>query len=80
MAEVLERGSSKSSRLRKEVGNMRAQEIAKAVEEYQQRRVTTFLSPENDPLGAGYHISQSKIAIGSGGIFGKGWKSYHRVY
>ncbi|WP_109357118.1 rod shape-determining protein RodA [Sphingorhabdus sp. EL138] len=44
-----------------------------ALEEYQQRRVTTFLNPENDPLGAGYHISQSKIAIGSGGIFGKGF-------
>ncbi len=43
------------------------------LEDYQQRRVTTFLSPENDPLGAGYHISQSKIAIGSGGIFGKGF-------
>ena len=34
---------------------------------------TTFLNPERDPLGAGYHIIQSKIAIGSGGIFGKGW-------
>lgn len=43
------------------------------LEEYQQRRVTTFLNPENDPLGAGYHISQSKIAIGSGGVFGKGF-------
>lgn len=44
-----------------------------ALEDYQQRRVTTFLSPESDPLGAGYHISQSKIAIGSGGLFGKGY-------
>ena len=44
-----------------------------ALEEYQQRRVTTFLNPENDPLGSGYHISQSKIAIGSGGLFGKGF-------
>lgn len=43
------------------------------LEEYQQRRVTTFLNPENDPLGSGYHISQSKIAIGSGGLFGKGF-------
>ncbi|QJB70634.1 rod shape-determining protein RodA [Parasphingorhabdus halotolerans] len=43
------------------------------LEEYQQRRVTTFINPENDPLGAGYHITQSKIAIGSGGIFGKGF-------
>ena len=41
--------------------------------DYQQRRVTTFLDPESDPLGAGYHISQSKIAIGSGGLFGKGF-------
>lgn len=41
--------------------------------EYQQRRVTIFLNPEADPLGAGYHISQSKIAIGSGGLFGKGF-------
>ena len=40
---------------------------------YQQRRVTTFLDPENDPLGSGYHITQSKIAIGSGGITGKGF-------
>lgn len=41
--------------------------------EYQQRRVLIFLDPESDPLGAGYHISQSKIAIGSGGIGGKGF-------
>jgi len=40
---------------------------------YQQARVLTFLNPENDPLGAGYHIIQSKIAIGSGGVYGKGW-------
>jgi len=40
---------------------------------YQRRRVLTFLDPEQDPLGAGYHIIQSKIAIGSGGIYGKGW-------
>lgn len=40
---------------------------------YQQNRVLTFLNPERDPLGSGYHIIQSKIAIGSGGIFGKGW-------
>ncbi len=44
-----------------------------ALEPYQQRRVTTFLAPETDPLGTGYHISQSKIAIGSGGLFGKGF-------
>jgi rod shape determining protein RodA len=40
---------------------------------YQQDRVLIFINPENDPLGAGYHITQSKIAIGSGGIFGKGF-------
>ncbi|HEX7025887.1 MAG TPA: rod shape-determining protein RodA [Gammaproteobacteria bacterium] len=40
---------------------------------YQQRRVLTFINPESDPLGAGYHIIQSKIAIGSGGVYGKGW-------
>lgn len=41
--------------------------------DYQRDRVLTFLTPERDPLGAGYHIIQSKIAIGSGGVFGKGW-------
>jgi rod shape determining protein RodA len=41
--------------------------------DYQRRRVFTFLDPESDPLGAGYHISQSKIAIGSGGMWGKGY-------
>ena len=41
--------------------------------DYQRKRVTTFLAPENDPLGSGYHITQSKIAIGSGGLFGKGF-------
>lgn len=40
---------------------------------HQQRRVTIFLNPQDDPLGAGYHISQSFIAIGSGGIWGKGY-------
>jgi rod shape determining protein RodA len=40
--------------------------------DYQRRRVLTFLGPEGDPLGAGYHILQSKIALGSGGLFGKG--------
>ncbi len=41
--------------------------------DYQRQRVWTFLDPESDPLGAGYHIIQSKIAIGAGGIYGKGW-------
>ena len=39
---------------------------------YQKRRILTFLNPDSDPLGAGYHLLQSKIAIGSGGVFGKG--------
>jgi rod shape determining protein RodA len=41
--------------------------------DYQRQRVMTFLNPEKDPLGAGYHIIQSMIAIGSGGLYGKGW-------
>lgn len=41
--------------------------------DYQKDRVLTFLNPERDPLGAGYHIIQSKIALGSGGVFGKGF-------
>ena len=41
--------------------------------DYQQRRVLMLLDPSSDPLGAGYHIIQSMIAIGSGGLFGKGW-------
>ncbi len=40
---------------------------------YQQQRILTFFDPESDPLGAGYHILQAKIALGSGGIFGKGY-------
>lgn len=40
---------------------------------YQQKRILTFIDPETDPLGAGYHILQSKIALGSGGIMGKGY-------
>jgi rod shape determining protein RodA len=40
---------------------------------YQKNRVLTFLDPERDPLGAGYHILQSKIALGSGGMFGRGF-------
>jgi len=41
--------------------------------DYQKNRVLTLINPDSDPLGAGYHIIQSKIAIGSGGLFGKGW-------
>jgi rod shape determining protein RodA len=43
------------------------------MKDYQKQRVITFLDPESDPLGSGYHIIQSKIAIGSGGVEGKGW-------
>lgn len=43
------------------------------LKEYQRNRVLTFIDPSNDPLGAGYHITQSTIAIGSGGVLGKGW-------
>ncbi len=43
--------------------------------DYQKARILTFLNPESDPLGAGYNIIQSKIAIGSGGVFGKGWQN-----
>jgi rod shape determining protein RodA len=41
--------------------------------DYQRQRVLTFINPESDPLGSGYHIIQSKIALGSGGLFGKGF-------
>lgn len=41
--------------------------------DYQRKRILTLIDPSSDPLGAGYHIIQSKIAIGSGGVFGKGW-------
>ncbi len=41
--------------------------------DYQKERILTLLNPEREPLGAGYHIIQSKIAIGSGGLYGKGW-------
>lgn len=45
------------------------------MKEYQQQRVKTFLDPSSDPWGTGYHIIQSKIAIGSGGPYGKGWQN-----
>ena len=41
--------------------------------DYQQQRILTLFNPESDPLNTGYHIIQSKIAIGSGGVYGKGW-------
>ena len=43
------------------------------LKEYQKKRILTLFNPESDPLGSGYHIIQSQIAIGSGGAFGKGW-------
>jgi rod shape determining protein RodA len=45
----------------------------RCMRDYQKNRIYTFLHPDNDPLGAGYHILQSKIALGSGGLFGKGF-------
>ena len=47
---------------------------------YQKARILTFLNPERDPLGAGYQIIQSKIAVGSGGIFGKGFLQGSQSY
>ena len=41
--------------------------------DYQRQRILTLIDPSQDPLGAGYHIIQSTIALGSGGVFGKGW-------
>ncbi|MFQ5972904.1 MAG: rod shape-determining protein RodA [Alphaproteobacteria bacterium] len=47
--------------------------VWKSLHGYQQQRILTFINPETDPLGAGYHILQSKIALGSGGVFGRGF-------
>ena len=47
---------------------------------YQKSRILTFFNPERDPLGAGYQIIQSKIAVGSGGIFGKGYLNGSQSY
>jgi len=47
--------------------------VWKHMRDYQKNRIYTFLDPENDPQGTGYHILQSKIALGSGGVFGKGF-------
>jgi rod shape determining protein RodA len=46
---------------------------AYVLHDYQRKRILTFIDPLTDPQGAGYHIIQSQIAIGSGGLFGKGW-------
>ncbi len=43
------------------------------LKDYQKNRIRVFLNPELDPFGSGYHVIQSKIAVGSGGLFGKGW-------
>lgn len=48
--------------------------------DYQRQRILTFLHPENDPLGTGYHTIQSTIAIGSGGMYGKGWLNGTQSY
>jgi rod shape determining protein RodA len=45
--------------------------------DYQRKRILTLIDPTSDPLGAGYHIIQATIAIGSGGTFGKGWLEWH---
>jgi rod shape determining protein RodA len=50
------------------------------LEPYQKKRILTFLNPDSDPLGAGYQIIQSKIAIGSGGLFGKGFLNGSQAY
>ncbi len=47
--------------------------VWRLLRDYQKNRIYTFLDPDSDPLGAGYHILQSKIALGSGGLFGKGF-------
>ena len=51
----------------------------KFMKDYQRQRVLTLINPDTDPLGAGYYIIQSKIAMGSGGIFGKGWTNGSQV-
>jgi rod shape determining protein RodA len=48
--------------------------------DYQRNRILTFLNPESDPLGTGYHITQSKIAMGSGGLLGKGFMEGSQAY
>ena len=50
------------------------------LKEYQQKRILSFLNPESDPLGSGYHLIQSKIALGSGGIYGKGFLNGSQAY
>ena len=47
--------------------------VYESLHDYQRQRILTFLDPESDPLGAGYHVIQSKIALGAGGMFGRGF-------
>jgi rod shape determining protein RodA len=54
-------------------GGVLAPVLWSVLKDYQRRRILVFLNPELDPLGASYHIAQSKIAVGSGGFFGNGW-------
>jgi rod shape determining protein RodA len=54
-------------------GGVLAPVIWTFLKEYQRRRILVFINPDLDPLGASYHVAQSKIAVGSGGLFGKGW-------
>jgi len=54
-------------------GGVLAPVLWTVLKDYQRRRILVFLNPDLDPLGASYHIAQSKIAVGSGGFFGKGW-------
>ena len=51
-----------------------SKKVRNILKEYQKQRILTMFNPERDPLGSGYHIIQSKIAIGSGGLFGKGYQ------
>ena len=55
------------------VGTLAAVPAFSMLKEYQRQRLFNFMSPERDPLGTGYHALQSKIAVGSGGVFGKGF-------
>jgi rod shape determining protein RodA len=55
------------------VAGIFVQVVYEKLPKYQQNRIATFLNPNNDPLGAGYNVIQAKVAIGSGGLFGKGY-------
>jgi len=55
------------------VGSAAAPLVWQQLHDYQRERILTFLDPTRDPLGAGYHSSQASIALGSGGVIGKGW-------